>query len=175
MRRTIIALVAATLCLTSACADTGTHTDPPPDGTPMSRPQPSFDESVSTLNATLDALENVLHEVIPPEAWEPSGDGARIGCDEENHGRYSGPQYLAPGHYIPAQTWPQIESTLAEHGFLPASSMPLEGGSAMVQFMNDFGAMVTVSSMEATAKGRGGSTYDGKTKCHEGFTRESNR
>lgn len=175
MRRTIIALVAATLCVTTACADTGTHTDPPPDGTPMSRPQPSFDESVSTMDATLDALGDVLHEVIPPEAWEERRAGARIGCDEENHGRYSGPQYLAPGHYIPAQTWPQIESVLAEHGFLPATSMPLEGGSAMVQFMNDFGAMVTVSSMEATAKGRGGSGYAGKTKCHEGFTRESNR
>ncbi|MDN5722030.1 MAG: LppA family lipoprotein [Nocardioidaceae bacterium] len=140
----------------------------------MSQPQPSIDDAQSAIDAAIDALEMVLHEVIPPEMWEEQRDGNRIGCNA-HEARYSGPFYLAPGQQIPAETWPQIESVLAKHGFRTSSSMPLEGGSTFVHFLNDFGDRITVSSMVADAKGDGGSGYLGRTECHGGYTRDSDR
>lgn len=171
MRTKFLPVMLAVFLAVTACAD-GESSPPPEEETTMTQPGPTLDQTVLGLESALAGVETVLHEHIPPQAWEQRREGTRRGCDARGHGRFSGPQFVAPGEQLPAQAWPRIERALAEKGFHSTSTVPLEAGNAFVHFTNEFGDRITVSSIAADERGGGGSGYLGKTACHQGYVRD---
>ncbi|WP_010540978.1 hypothetical protein [Dietzia alimentaria] len=138
--------------------------------------RPTIAEATEAMDAAIADLEPVLFDVIPADQWRQRREPYTIACTgHETQGEYSGPMYTAAGHYLTAESRQQIQTVLAEHGFTTRSELPLDSGHAMADFINDFGDMITISSIGATETGRGGASYGGRTSCHEGFDREAHR
>lgn len=182
-----MALGAAALGLMLAAGCTPTTNDQPEDttvSTEQSRPggeqtgreaaasqeRPTLDEATETMDAAIAALEPVLFAHIPAAKWEERRESYSTSCaSADTVGRYASALYTAVGEYLTEDMWPELEAVLTEHGFAARSELPLKSGNAMVDFFNDVGDTITLSSTADSAYGPGGAGYGGETNCHEGY------